>query len=254
MYISKKDLIVQENSFNNNFWIYKINFNSLKEIKNSKILNKSNENKIFNNEFSLNDKIILFSTIKIKNVKKICFLAYTMVDEVQSKNKASIVKVKGIKYFNEPIPTVNLKDKLSFTKNLKNSSTAYKNDYQKISENDFNLILGNTSLTKEFPVYYDNNVIFTTDDFILKTIESLFSTIKSTTNLKQMEISNFLKLLNNILIFYGINKSYEEVQEFYARNIWKLNLKHYSSRDSNKFVSLYTKSGKKEDFCYISFE
>jgi len=254
MYISKKDLIEKDNSFNNNYWIYKIDFDKLKNIKESKILNKTNSNKSFIKKFSSEDKIILFSTIKFNKVKKICFLAYTMVDEIESENETFIMKVKGIKYFNEPIPTINLKNKLSFTKNLKKSSNAYTNNYKKISGNDFNLILSNISLTKEFPSYYDNNIIFTTEDFILKTIKSLFFTIKSTTNLKQIEISNFLKLLNKVLIYYNINKSFEEIQEFYARNIWKLNLKHYSSRDSKKFVTLYTKSGKKEDYCYISLE
>lgn len=252
--ISKNGLIHNESNVNDCFWIYKINFNRLKEIKNSKILNKSNENKIFNNELSSNDRIILFSTIKVKNVKKICFLAYTMVDSVESKNQTSIIKLKGVKFFNKPVPTVNLKGKLSFTKNLKKSSTAYKNDYKLISEDDFNLILNEVSLTKAYPFYYDENINLSTGDFILKTIKSLYLIISSTSNLKQMEISSFINLLFEVLCDYGVDKSLEEVQEFYARNIWKLNFKHYSSRDSDTFMNLYTKSGKKEVYSYISFE
>ena len=64
----------------------------------------------------------------------------------------------------------------------------------------------------------------------------------------------FLKLLKKFLQEYEINKSYDEIEEFYAKNVWKLGFKHNPSRDPDKFVYLYNRLGKKRNFSYISLE
>ena len=64
----------------------------------------------------------------------------------------------------------------------------------------------------------------------------------------------FLRLLKKFLQEYDISKSYDEIEEFYAKNVWKLGFKHNPSRDPDKFVVLYNRLGKKRNFSYISLE
>lgn len=78
--------------------------------------------------------------------------------------------------------------------------------------------------------------------------------IKNTEKRNQFEIKVFIKLLKKLLLEYDIVKSYDEVEEFYAKNVWKLGFKHNPSRDPDKFVDLFNRLGKKRRFSYISLE
>ena len=101
-----------------------------------------------------------------------------------------------------------------------------------------------TSLTKEYPAYFEK-VSYTMDDFLLNAIKGLYCLIKITETRNQFEIKMFLKLLKKFLQEYDLSKSYDEIEEFYAKNVWKLGFKHNPSRDPDKFVYLYNRSGKK---------
>ena len=92
------------------------------------------------------------------------------------------------------------------------------------------------------------------DDFLLNAIKGLYAVIKKTEKRNQFEIKMFIKLLKKFLQEYDISKSNDEIEEFYAKNVWKLGFKHNPSRDPDKFVFLYNRLGKKRNFSYISLE
>lgn len=107
-----------------------------------------------------------------------------------------------------------------------------------------------TGKSNSLDTYINKNL--STDEFMLKTIENTYLIIKKTTNKKQINISDFIKLCQESLQIYGITKSYDEVKEFYAHNVYKMNFKHVPSRDPSTFVALYTPSGSKRNFSYLS--
>lgn len=197
----------------------------------------------------------------IDRQKKISFIAYTMVDEVYQDNETLYdhycspkkLKLKGIKYFTEPVVALDIAEDLDFIKNKKKPSNYLSSEYREIDEKDFKKIIRKTSLTKEYPAYFES-VSFSLEDFLLSSINGLYMVIKRTERRNQFEIKTFLKLLYKLLKEYGVSKSYEEIEEFYARNVWKLGFKHNPSRDPDKFVVLYNRSGKKNNFGYISLE
>ena len=86
------------------------------------------------------------------------------------------------------------------------------------------------------------------DDFLLNAIKGLYAVIKKIETRNQFEIKIFIKLLKKFLQEYDISKSYNEIEEFYAKNVWKLGFKHNPSRDPDKFVFLYTRIRKKKKF------
>ena len=184
-----------------------------------------------------------------------------MVDEVYQDNETLYdhycspkkLKLKGIKYFTEPVVALDIAEDLDFIKNKKKPSNYLSSEYREIDEKDFKKIIRKTSLTKEYPAYFES-VSFSLEDFLLSSINGLYMVIKRTEKRNQFEIKKFLKLLHKLLKEYGVSKSYDEVEEFYAKNVWKLGLKHNPSRDPDKFVVLYNRSGKKNNFGYISLE
>ena len=124
-------------------------------------------------------------------------------------NSPKKLNLKGIKYFTEPIVARELSSELSFIKNKDKSSNDFTSEYKEISKEDFKKIIKKTTLTKNYPAYFER-VSYTMDDFLLNTINGLYSIIKITENRNQFEIKIFLKLLKKILLEYGISKSYEE--------------------------------------------
>ena len=243
------------------YWIHKFDKNLLRQLNAKKILGAKNKRSNILKKFEPDDKIILFSTIDIDKQKKISFIAYTMVEEIYQDKEVLYdhyhspkkLNLKGIKYFNEPVVAKEISSELSFINNKKISSNYFNSEYREISEEDFKNIIKSTSLTKEYPAYIEK-VSYTMDDFILKAIKGLYAVIKITETRNQYEIKIFIKLLKKFLQEYDISKSYNEIEEFYAKNVWKLGFKHNPSRDPDKFVFLYTRSGKKRNFSYISLE
>ena len=49
---------------------------------------------------------------------------------------------------------------------------------------------------------------------------------------------------------YKIHKTYDELLDFYSKNVHEIELKHVPSRDPDKFVPLYTASGTKRNFTF----
>ena len=203
------------------------------------------------------DRILLLT----KRSNLIEFFAYTQVEEVYpdqnelydyyfSKKK---LKLKGIKYFSKPIPIKEISNELGFVKNKTRYHDYFKTEYKPIPKEDFMIIRRNADVTNEYPDYLDN-IVMSLNDFSLKTIYSVYLILKSIGNKKQIEIKRFVFLLKKVFSEYGIDKSYEEILEFYSKNAHELGFKHIPSRDHDKFVTLYTQSGEKRNFAYISLE
>lgn len=207
------------------------------------------------------DKIIIFSTLDIDNKPTICFIAYTMVDET-FKSKETLykkyqsskkLKLKGIKYFNDPVIAKDLAGELDFIKDAKKPANYLNSEYREISEKDFNKIRSNGDLTKNYPYNYDK-ISFNFDKFLLSSMKGLYDIIKEIETKNQLEIKTFLKLFRKFLLEQGISKDLEDLEDFYSHNAWKLNFKHTRSRDPDRSVILYNRLGKKRIFSYISLE
>lgn len=193
---------------------------------------------------------------KINN--SISFFGYTQVDEEYldkddlyeyyfSKKK---LKLKGIKYFSKPIPTMEIIDKLDFIENKKKSANYFRSEYRMISKEDFTRIFKQTTLIKTFPSYLEE-VSMTFKEFMLSTIRAVYNFVKNVEKRNQIEIRTFLNLLKKFLDEYNINKNMMEIQEFYGRHAIELGFKHVPSRDPDKFVPLYLANGEKKNFAYI---
>lgn len=163
------------------------------------------------------------------------------------------LKLKGIKYFTTPIVTRNLASKLKFVENKNKSAEYFKAEYREISGEDFQTILNKSSLTKEFPAYFES-LTFNLEEFLLNLINVHYYLILKFETRNQIEIKTFIKLLKNSLKVYNIPKSYEEIEDFYAKNVWKLGFRHQTARDPDQIVTLYNRDGKKRNFSYLTLE
>ena len=241
------------------YWIHKIDKDILRQLHDEKILgSKSKRSRLIKN-IEANDKIILFTTLNLNNGKNISFIAYTMVDEVFENNKplydyynsSKKLKLKGMKYFTNPIAAKDLAKSFKFIKDDKNPANFLKSEYKEISKADFNKILNRSSLSMEYPAYFEK-MSFTVDEFLLNAIKGLYDLLRKNEKRNQIEIKTFIALLNVFLQPYEISKSHSEIGEFYSKNAWKLDLKHEPSRDPDNSIFLYNSQGKKRKFGYIS--
>lgn len=226
----------------------------IEDIHENKILAAKN---LLPKKFKANDRLILFTTFN----RRVIFFAYTKVDEVIENNEVMYeiyssrrkLKLKGIKYFVTPIPFRVVSNDLSFIPKFGNPSDAIRNQFKEIPKEDFLLIYNKSSLTKDFPTYFEDFAM-SVEDFMLKTIEVVYGMLKLSGTRKQVEIKRFISILKKVLDKYGVEKTYDEVKEFYVKNVWILGFKHNPSRDSENAILLYTESGSKKSFSYISLE
>lgn len=206
------------------------------------------------------DKILFFTSLQIEKTMLISFFGYGMVENSFDLEKSLLgfdnskrkIKLKGIKYFRNPVPVKNIIDNLNFIKHKKRSSDYFRSEFREISQQDFNFIINNTSTTKTFPDYfYSKKLMFTEEDFLIKSIRGLHEISKNTEKSNQIEIKKFVKLLYKLTSSYGISKSYEEIENYYAENIWKLGFEHAPSRNPENLVKLYGPKGNSQNFGYI---
>ncbi len=213
-------------------------------------------------EISPNDYIIfLTSAINGSSYNKLVFFAYSKVEYVyldnselynyyKSKNK---IKLRGVKYLGQPVPKNSIIKDLELFKDKKNPSSVLKSEYNEISKVDFHKIKNSNNIIKTFPSYLEN-LSFNLEEFIISSIQLVYNNIKLNTKTSQMEINKFIDLIYEVLKFYGVKKNRSYLKEFYSQNIWKLEYKHVPSRNPDKFVVLYNKSGRGANYGYISFE
>lgn len=236
------------------YWVHKVNQTVIKYIHKNKIIGAK---KRLNKSINPGDKILLFTRIN----RRIRIFGYTVVEEhiyqsgelydyYASKNK---LRLKGVKYFNKPIIVSEIAEKLSFIKNPKKSASSFNSEWKQITKEDFKQMTFRVSLSSEFPSYL-KEVSLPEDEFIFNTIKVICHILKSHENIKQIEIQRFISILEHVLNYYGFGKTYDEIYEFYTKNVYKLNLRHNPSRFPEKAVPLYTSSGAKRNFTYLSLE
>lgn len=243
----------------NKFWIHKVELKLLDTIDKNKFigskflsLDKANFSKI-----DKNDEILLFTRFNGNTI----FYGFTKVEDIKINNKRLYnhysnkmkLKIKRIKYFLEPIYIDDFYENVSFVKNKENYKRYFVNEYKKIPKEDFKIILKQSTSTGMFPVYldeYHKNM----KEFILDTCKSLYNILKNQGDKSQIEISEFILILNLSLKGYGISKDVEDLKRFYSRYAHELGFKHLPSRDPEKFVVLLTPFGEKRNFAYVSLK
>ena len=241
-----------------NFWIDNVDNSLFSKINKKLVIGDVPKGSKKIKDVKSDDFIIFFSTFQYENVKRKCFYAYSEVDSTYTEEgelyglyKSDFkVKLKGVKYFKEPIPYEDLIGKLSIfqCEELKKLMKPF----NKIPREDFYKIKNSTSISENFPDYL-STITFKEDDFILNSIQVLYNIIKSLFNVDYMEINKFISLLYDCLKGFKLNIPKNDLESFYARNVYKLGFKHTPSRNYNKFVTLYTESGIGADFGYVSF-
>lgn len=201
----------------------------------------------------------IFFVTKINNTLE--FFAYTQVGELYQDNRKLYdyyssrrkLRLKGIKYFSNPIPIKDLASKLDFIIDKEKASGYFKSEYREITKKEFKEIWNVANMMKTYPPYLEE-ISMTFKEFMIATIKSLYRFIKHYENHNQIEIKRFLILVKKFLDEYGVKKSLTEIQEFYSRNALELGFRHIPSRDPDKFVALYLSNGEKKNFAYISLE
>lgn len=235
-------------------WLHRVDSSVLQDIHENKVIGGKKQ---FSKPVTNGDRIFFVSTI----AKRIQIFGVSVVEERFTDNKEyyeyygskTKLKLKGMKYFNKPVISTDIAEKLSFVKNPKKAANSFKAEWREITEDDFKTILFRRSPSKEFPSYL-KEITFVEDEFILNTVKAIYNILKTNEDRKQIEIKKLISILKRVLDSYEMNMSYDEVFEFYTKNIWKLGLKHNPSRDSEKFVELYNSAGGKKNFSYLSLE
>ena len=239
------------------YWIHRVNLDDLSLLNNEKCIGAVSKKSRLIKEVNIND--LIFLVTKRKHILE--FFGYAKVEKVyydnnplynyyKSKKK---LKLKGIKYFINPITTKDISESLSFVKDKKKSANFFKSEYREVSKEDFSEIRHKVMLTDDFPEYLDK-VSMNLKEFILNTIKVVYDIVKYYETRNQIEIKKFLRILKEILEEYGVNKSISDLQDFYSKNAIELGFKHNPSRNPEKFVPLYTYSGEEINYGYISLE
>ena len=210
-----QDILFKETSSTKGtkYWLHKFDKDHLRHLDNSKILGAEKKHSRAIKPIEANDKIILFTTLNIDKHPAICFIAYTMVEETFEDEKnlyktyesSKKLKLKGIKYFTNPIVAKDLSNQLNFIKNPKLPSKFLNAEYREINEDDFNKILSGSNLSKKYPSEYEE-LTFTYDEFILDSMRGLYKVIREIETKNQLEIKIFLRLLKKFLAEQGILK------------------------------------------------
>ena len=249
----KTNIIKETDKKEEKYWLHKISFEILPKLDKERILGATSKRAKLINDINPNDKILLFT-----NRTNLEFFGFTQVDEISYDEKPLYkryynskrkLKLKGIKYFSKPIPSKEIINELDFMKELKTPSWRF--EYKEVSKEDFFKIMECAiGVVKVFPTYLEEKNFYM-DEFILDTIQYVFDLLSVVSDEKQIHIKKFIKILRKALSEYEINKSLEELEEFYSLNIHKLKIKHVPSRDPNNLVPLYTNSGGKHYYGFI---
>lgn len=241
---------------NPKYWICRIDEEYLNSVDKQKILGITSPESGVVKSVKAEDKLLFFTPFS--NEKSISFIGYGPVEEIFDDPeyllgvlKSEIkIKLKGIKYFTEPIPVKDIASNLKFIKNKENLPYPFKSEFREIGEEDFNYIVKRMNSTKTFPCYFEK-MSFTMDEFLNNSIKGTYELVKNTEESNQIEIKEFVKLLHKFINFYGISKSYEDILQYYSQNVWKLGFKHSPSRNPDNLVKLYGPRGNSNRFGYI---
>ena len=242
----------------NHYWIHRTLLSVFNKIRDEKVIAAKSPNATNINKIGRNDKIIFVS----KPGNTLEFIASSSIEGIditkdllyndyyQSEKK---LRLGDIEYFEKPLTTLEIGKKLDFVKDKNNVAGSFKSEYKEISKKDYDTIMNEVALTKDYPMHLEK-VNIPLKSIILHSIKVLYSIIKNYTSNNLIEIKRFVSLLKEMLKGYKINKTYDELLDFYSKNVHEIELKHVPSRDPDKFVPLYTASGTKRNFTFIKIE
>ena len=239
------------------YWIHRVDLGIIPQINDSMLIGSIKKRSKTIKDVHKDDVIFLIT----KRNNFIEFFGYTKVDDIilddeilyeyyESRKK---LRLKGIKYFAQPISTKDISQDLNFVRNAKKSANYFKSEFKQISHDDFVTIRKKAKLIESFPSYLEE-ISMTFKEFMISTIYAVFNLVKHYHDSKQIEINKFLKILKKFLDEYGLKKSFEDIKEFYSRHAVELGFKHVPSRNPDLFVPLYTTTGETWNFAYIRLE
>jgi len=247
--IIKNNTLLNKCNDSTKFWIFNIPSDYLSRVLSNDKLATVKKKSININKINANDMVIIAS--KINNSYSI--IALTIFNSLYEDDEKLFgyyestrkIKLKSFKYFKNLLLFNDLKNQLSL-------NTLSKKEIVEITKNDFEVIINSTQISNEKPLYL-SDITINYENFLINYIETTYNLLKMNKQLKQMEIKEFIKLIENNIKLFNLKISKTDIEKFYSRNIWKLNYKHVPSRDSKENILLYDATGKSKNYRYIIF-
>ena len=240
------------------YWFHRIDdLSIIPQINEEKCIGSTKKQSKSIKDIHAGDRIFLIA----KRNSRIEFFGYTQVDKTYSCDEPLYdyyisrkrLKLKGIKYFSKPISTKDMSENLDVIVDKKKSANFFRSEYREIPKEDFVIIRKKANLVNYLPSYLEE-YSKPLKDFMLNTIKIVYHMVSHYENRKQMEIKQFLRILKKFFDAYEINKSMDDIQEFYGRHAIELGFRHVPSRNPDKFVPLYLANGETSNFSYIILE
>ena len=261
--IKSKLSTIQEksNKIESKYWIHKTELSILEDIHKLKQIGSEKPKSKFIKEVGPEDYILLI----VNNRGHLDFFGLTKVEEIINIEKRDNsdfykyyksdiqLKLKSIRYFNNPIVGADIDNELSFIEGNKKISAYLKTDYKEIPKEDFNKIIKHGHFIKSFPAYFDN-VDLNLKDFIMNAILYLYNNLKNKQKSELIEIKVFLHKLTDFINTLGLKIDYDYIVEFYSWNAIELEFTHVPYRDPDKAIPLYDIRGKKKEYAYIDLK
>ena len=251
----------EKNIDNSKYWIHKTDFSILEDIHKLNQIGSEKPKSKYIKEIKPDDYILLI----VNNRGHLDFFGLTKVDEIiniekrdnsdfYNYYKSNIqLKLKSIRYFNNPIVGADIDNELSFIEKNKKISSYLKTDYKEITKEDFKKIIKHGHFIKSFPAYFDN-VDLNLKEFLMNSILYLYNNLKNKQKSELIEIKVFLQKLQEFIAKLGVKLDYEYLVEFYSWNAIELEFTHVPYRDPDKAIPLYDTRGKKKEYAYIDLK
>lgn len=251
----------EKNVDNSRYWIHKTDFSILEDIHKLNQIGSEKPKSKYIKEIKPNDYILLI----VNNRGHLDFFGLTKVDEIINIEKRDNsdfykyyksdiqLKLKSIRYFNNPIVGADIDNELSFVEKNKKISSYIKTDYKEIPKDDFKKIMKYGHFIKSFPAYFDS-VDLNLKEFLMNSILYLYNNLKNKQKSELIEIKVFLQKLQEFVAKLGVKLDYEYLVEFYSWNAIELEFTHVPYRDPDKAIPLYDTRGKKKEYAYIDLK
>ncbi|MBR0371309.1 MAG: hypothetical protein IJH63_11400 [Methanobrevibacter sp.] len=251
----------EKNVDNSRYWIHKTDFSILEDIHKLNQIGSEKPKSKYIKEIKPNDYILLI----VNNRGHLDFFGLTKVDEIINIEKRDNsdfykyyksdiqLKLKSIRYFNNPIVGADIDNELSFVEKNKKISSYIKTDYKEIPKDDFKKIMKHGHFIKSFPAYFDS-VDLNLKEFLMNSILYLYNNLKNKQKSELIEIKVFLQKLQEFVAKLGVKLDYEYLVEFYSWNAIELEFTHVPYRDPDKAIPLYDTRGKKKEYAYIDLK
>lgn len=251
----------KSNKHESKYWIHKTEFSILEDIHKLNQIGSEKPKSKYIKEVRPDDYILFI----VNNRGHLDFFGLTKVDKIINIEKRDNsdfykyyksdiqLKLKSIRYFNNPIVGADIDSELSFIEENKKISAYLKTDYKEISKEDFKRIINHGHFIKSFPAYFDN-VDLNLKEFIMNSILYQYNILKNKQKSELIEIKVFLRKLTDFINTLGVKVDYDYIVEFYSWNAIELEFTHVPYRDPDKAIPLYDNRGKKKEYAYIDLK